>query len=165
MKIRSTYSVKDVDLRFVDEECFEEQCHHERGLAENEESAVEPCACSAVEESEEGDLRQICESEEDGEDEDRHQEAWEQPGSQERVEVWMLEEIDQSLWMWVLSAYVLDATVGCGLSARPSCCRLRLTYPDGIEPGQFRGMHSGACRLRSLRRRRRAHGWLVDYLY
>ena len=45
------HGVEDVDLRFVDEEGFEQECDEYAALAEDEEGPVDPCAGPAVEDS------------------------------------------------------------------------------------------------------------------
>ena len=90
------HGVKDVDEAGIDEEGFEEEGHDGGALAEHEHRAVEP-GQPALEERQEGHLREVGPHEEVREDEEGEEQAEEQPGAEERVEEGVGEEVVDAL--------------------------------------------------------------------
>lgn len=64
--------VEDIHQCFVDEECLEQRSDDGRAFSQNQKCAIDP-GPDALEDGKEGDLREVCEQEEDDVDKGREE--------------------------------------------------------------------------------------------
>lgn len=85
MSLIHKHGVKDIDLGFVDEECLEERRDNRGTFTQDQECTVDPCS-NALENREEGNLRQVCEEEEQEVDKARKENDREEAGLEQGPE-------------------------------------------------------------------------------
>jgi hypothetical protein len=76
----ATHGIENFDEGLVDEEGFEEERDDRCSFTEDEEHGVEPREIP-LEDSEKGNLGEICEYKEGGQDDDGQDETWDEPGA------------------------------------------------------------------------------------